>query len=189
MSSPKNPKKQGIKAENTPQRTSEKLIITSGLVVIIDQFMLANSQFLDLFEETKLEEIVGKYGGHTYELEIGDYRVYRDPIELVMAVLPHNIDNTVIDDIISEKVSATLSGRVFVDTRCLAFVDKDVILNKELMASFKELRLRNEEKLARDLLREHGAAIRYGFNQNGDELGVFTLPKKNQFAIWPDITS
>ena len=46
---------------------------------------------------------------------------------------------------------------------------------------------RAAHKACRDLLRDNGGAVRYGFQREGDELGIYTIPDENVICLWPDL--
>ncbi len=75
-------------------------------------------------------------------------------------------------------------SKVFVETRCLVFIDSSHLRDPELVRQYKELRDRRDDKAARDLLRQYSAAVRYGFNRRGDLLGLFKLDEPNSYGLW-----
>lgn len=205
----------------------EYLTVKSGRLLIIDQFMLGNSQFLDQpHSETqghtpldlnfRLDESRSKdglttaaerYGGCVIELKPGNYDVWRDARLCVMFICsgetdtrnlsladegapveeinrPENLD---VDEILSERERHQRLGRVFVDTRCLVFIDVTFLNEKQRLKEFAGQRSAGKEKEARDLLRSVGGAVRYGFNREGDELGVFRLEEWRSVGLWPDV--
>lgn len=191
----------------------EKLEVTSGYVALIDQFMLGNKQFLvkigrlrrDLDNpeqvEEKLREVIETFGGCLVKVETGTHSVYRNPMESLMVVcegLAEKLDaeqeyaeefEQDIASLISSKQDSTPVGRVFVDTRCVVFCDVSLFGRAALLDEFRRMRASGNEKDARDLLRNNGAAVRYGFNRYGDELGVFRVTNDSQeyVALWPDV--
>ena len=42
-----------------------------------------------------------------------------------------------------------------------------------------------QDKACRDLLRDNGGAVRYGFRRDGDELVVFQVPGADIICLWP----
>ena len=54
----------------------------------------------------------------------------------------------------------------------------------DMVHRYKELRDQRDDKGARDFLRQYGAAVRYGFNRRGDQLGLFKLDGDNSFGLW-----
>ena len=185
----------------------EWLTISSGNVVVIDQFMLGNDQFFAALEgatgaqdRAKLTAAVGRYGGAVVTLSPGRWVVYRDPEENLMLVTkgateeyPNRWDELIERvDVLGARGNCVAVSRVFVDTRCVVFIDADLIFNGDLMQRYRELRRAGDDKTARDVLRSNGAAVRYGFNRNGDELGLFRLAdvgeaEEGSVALWPDI--
>lgn len=182
----------------------EWLTISSGNVVVIDQFMLGNDQFFAALDgaddRSKLVAAVNRYGGAVMKLSPGRWVVYRDPEENLMLVTkgateeyPNRWDELIERvDVLGARGNCVAVSRVFVDTRCVVFIDADLVFNTELMNRYRELRRAGDDKTARDILRTSGAAVRYGFNRNGDELGLFRLAdvgeaEEGSIALWPDV--
>jgi hypothetical protein len=183
-------------AEGQRSSTSEPLDVTSGSLAIIDQFMLSNNQFLSLItddEAPKIEEVLKLYGGCGVELTPGHYRVVRNPYLPAMVIAPADgnsewyelSDSDCLTKIMEQKEQMTEQGKVFIDTRCLALFDSSLLEDQSLVAKYRSLRESGKEKPARDLLREYGAAVRYGFQRLGDELGVYRL-NEQIIAMWPE---
>jgi hypothetical protein len=182
---------------------SERLLVKSGKVLLIDQFMLSNQQFVSLFENATEDEFLPAlsqaataYGGLVESVEPGEYLVFRDPFQSTMVVCSH-LSCPILGDVPQGELSLELLvpkkeyfrpiGRVFVDTRCLVFVDAIELRGGELLGAYSRARATGDEKRARDLVRESGGAVRYGFNQLGDELAVFRRADDDCLALWPDI--
>lgn len=168
----------------------ERIAIESGYLVLIDQFMLANPQFceklmnvVDEAPEAK-DEIINQYGGTVVNLEPGTYRIERDPYAFTIVI--HNDGEEVEMSNIAEEASDNL-GRVFVDTRCLAMIDRELLDDHGLLEKYNSLWFGGQEKACRDLLRDNGGAVRYGFRRYGDELGVYTAPDSDIVCLWPDV--
>ncbi len=198
--------------QRMPQAPSvERLEVVSSSVLIIDQFMLGNAQFLERLnlprEAGQLDHAqlaVKDYGGCLFELDLGTYSVHRSVDSIVLAIIAvpargnessesmaRANGETIIRHVISSKESFRHVGQVFVDTRCVAFLDFDLLRDSELMREYQKLRRSGADKPARDLLRQHGAAVRYGFQRKGDELGVYKgqLPTgEDVVALWPDVS-
>jgi len=199
---------------NRDSVNGERLAVVSGQVVLIDQFMLSNQQFLApcgplLGARARIEELRGvvhKFGGALIELEPGDYRVYRDPLAQTFAIVStasdlgnleigigvslatqRDIPRKVMEHFLRERGVATPAGRVFVDTRCVVAFDLELLRDRETVAEYGELKRSNKDKESRDLLRERGAAVRYGFAPRGDELAVCRMPD-GIVGMWPDVT-
>lgn len=201
----------------TPEQAigGEHFEITSGYLMVIDQFMLGNKQFLVRIGrfrrelespeviDNKLKPVMEMFGATILKLEPGRYGVYRNPVESTMVVsqnmlLTKTSDNDVykdkqedlesyIDSLDLSKQERVAIGRVFVDTRCLVFADVKLLEKASLLDGYRKMRSSGQEKKARDLLRENGAAVRYGFNRYGDELGIFELESEKVIALWPDV--
>ena len=158
---------------------------------MIDQFMLGNRQFVDSISapEADLGACVRKYGGQLVELPEGSYEVMRDPIAKIMVVAPpQSISGEALQQYVDGSINDFEShGMVFVDTRCLVVIDADALRNQELLDEYSSLRKAGDMKGGRDYLRSQGAAVRYGFNQSGDELGVFKHSSSEVVGLWPDL--
>lgn len=185
--------------EQTRRLGSERFEVRTGTVLVIDQFMIGNRQFLERVDAaagnpTEIARVVRDYGGVSLALPNGTYRVHRFPERSFLFVVGEGQDaaseeeiESLIEDTWSTRSVRTASGRVFVDTRCLVFMDVNLLIDGELRRKYMQLRREERDKEARDLLRESGAAVRYGFNHRGDELGVFALPEYHALALWPDV--
>ena len=167
-----------------------------------DQFLAAVKTGVDSglhFEQ--LKSAIERYGGSIINFTPGMVTIYRDAFEALM-VLEHQSSNpeepltaeksrAALSDEIKERINHTehsaLLGRVYLDTRCVLFFDADLLQNAELISKYKELRRSGKEKEGRDFLRDHGAAVRYGFNRQGDELGVFRIVEDKVVALRPDV--
>lgn len=174
-------------------KSPEKLIVSSGSVLCIDQFMLGNEQCLAAVRDAGPREGVARYGGVIFDFPQGEYCVFRDPQLQVLAIgLERAAEcsdeeglGTVIE---SFGPTADSAGKVAVDTRCVAISDASILDNTEVLNEFGRLRREGKEKEARDLLRQNGAAVRYGFNKFGDELSLFTRTTGSSplAALWPE---
>ncbi len=177
-----------------PAIATERLRVSSGAVSVIDQYMLANAQFFVQLQGTANEgsfsmaerRAVEKYGGCSFELKPGEYTVYRYPQDSIMIITPRVKSGNeslpqiqeaeeLLNSVCTEIEELAPLGSVYVDTRCVVFIDAALLRDATLMSHFAELRHEGQDKEARDLLRENGAAVRYGFNREGDELEVFVL--------------
>lgn len=205
-------------AENSggqPRRPSnglERLNVSSGVVVCIDQFMLGNSQFLSLVgspdDRDSLNEALERYNSCAVDLKPGTYVVHRDPVAKLVLIapetfsvasdqLPETEESFPSDDVSIQRESLNrcveerkkkwnLVSGIYIDNRCMVLIDADLIYNSDLMKQYRDLRSKQDAKAARDLLRQNGAAVRYGFNSTGDELAVSVVPDENLVALWPD---
>lgn len=169
----------------------ERIQVESGYLVLIDQFMLANPQFLqklkDLIDEEpeRKDELVEAFGGAVVQLEPATYKILRDPY--APSIVVHEEGEKPETDDLSERVDDNC-GRVFVDTRCLAMVDRELLDDVALLEKYQQLWVTGQDKACRDLLRDNGGAVRYGFERFGDELGVYLIPDENIVALWPDVS-
>lgn len=203
------------------QTGRERVEVESGRVVIIDQFMLANRQFLDRVDNLEqgnadpaaqtLRDIAAMYGGCVLELASGTYEVFRDPEQSIIAMSLRAVAEQPAEDddsadqredspqqafdfqkILDSRHNLAPLHHVFIDTRCLAIIDARFFSDRENVDRYKSLRSGGRDKQARDMLRELGGAVRYGFNKYGDELGVFKICGENGdpdvIALWPDLS-
>lgn len=175
-------------------KSQEKLVVSSGSVLCVDQFMLANQQCLAACasgEDPK--EVVRRYGGAIFDFPNGEYRVFRDAKLQIVAIaesdaaLCHDDEDGLGAVIESFGPSAVSDAKVMIDTRCIVLIDSSIFSNAELLEKFAQARKEDKEKEARDLLREQGAAVRYGFNKWGDELTLFYRTSPDVLAaLWPE---
>jgi|1048.fasta_scaffold24469_2 hypothetical protein len=168
----------------------ERISVESGQLVFIDQFMLANPQFLEEVTKSadaapeRRDEIIQEFGGCVLALEPGMYRIERDPFEASIIVHPEG------GELETEGLSRDTTdsvGRVFVDTRCLAMFDRELLDDTDLLQRYQDLWFKGEEKACRDLLRDNGGAVRYGFQRYGDELGVYARIDDGVVCLWPEV--
>lgn len=168
----------------------ERIAIESGFMVLIDQFMLANPQFIEKLrsimdeEPSRKDEIIRSYGGTVVEVHPDRYRIERDPFAFSIVIHPEG-HMPVMEDLKREK--AEEMGRVLVDTRCLAMIDRELLDDASLLEKYQQLWFNGQDKACRDLLRDNGGAVRYGFSRFGDELGVYCVPEEDVVALWPDV--
>ncbi|MBN8549295.1 MAG: hypothetical protein J0M12_08280 [Deltaproteobacteria bacterium] len=175
-------------AESGNQR--ERIAVESGNLVLIDQFMLANPQFtqklvelIDADAATK-DELIRDYGGSVVEVQPGTYRIERDPYAYSIVIHPEG--STVRPEDIADRATDA-RGRVFVDTRCLAMIDRELLDDSSLLEKYQQLWFSGQDKACRDLLRDNGGAVRYGFQRYGDELGIYVVPGDDVVCLWPDV--
>ncbi len=204
-------RREARRAPRTPERTQERLEVSSGKVLIIDQFMLANQQFTsplaglspeDGAAADTLKDAASRYGGCVLNMDPGSYLVLRDPELSVIALSAENgaseAEDTEDDsgseedsfdfaELLDAKGNLSALGQVFVDTRCLVIVDAKVATDADAVTRYREFREGGKDKKARDFIRSIGGAVRYGFNRQGDELGVFNVAEKGLIALWPDV--
>ncbi|RIL09654.1 MAG: hypothetical protein DCC75_06040 [Proteobacteria bacterium] len=158
--------------------------------MFIDQFMLANPQFIDKLaamidaEPERKDELVKDYGGCVVALQPGTYRIERDPYAMSIVIHPEGQKVQTRD---FARDGADQAGHVFVDTRCLAMVDRELLDDSDLLTKYQQLWFSGQDKACRDLLRDNGGAVRYGFQRFGDELGVYTVPDQDVICLWPDV--
>ncbi len=186
-----NHRRQDPRAASRSGNRRERIAVESGYLVLIDQFMLANKQFSDKVLEVIDEEpneknaIIKSYGGTVVELEPGTYRIDRDPYAYTIVIHAdgERVDSKEAVDEAGEKNV----GSVYVDTRCLAMFDRELLDDSALLDKYRSLWASGDEKACRDLLRDNGGAVRYGFSRYGDELGVYSLEDQDVVCLWPDV--
>ncbi len=171
---------------------SEPVRIESGQLLVIDQYMLGNPQFLEGLEKTGNDaSTVQDYGGLTLEMIPGTWRVYRFARERAFLLCPESVpENDVLssaDSLVAGNVSQEEVGRVFIETRCVVFLDAELVFSGKITGEFVRLRRLGKDKEARDFLRQNGAAVRYGFDQDFDELRVGVLPPSGYIALTPSV--
>lgn len=156
--------------------------------MLIDQFMLANPQFIEKMatvvdEDTTVKnEVIREYGGKVIAVTRGTYRIERDPFAYTIVVHPEG-DSLEAPDMVKD-ATETL-GEVNIDTRCLAMLDRELLDDNSLLERYQQLWFDGQDKACRDLLRDNGGAVRYGFRRDGDELVVFQVPGADIICLWP----
>jgi hypothetical protein len=159
-------------------------------LVLIDQFMLANPQFTQKLVElidadaAAKDGLIRDYGGSVVEVQPGTYRIERDPY--AYSIIIHPEGSSVRSDEVGERATDA-RGRVFVDTRCLAMIDRELLDDSSLLEKYQQLWFSGQDKACRDLLRDNGGAVRYGFQRYGDELGIYVVPGDDIVCLWPDV--
>lgn len=171
----------------------ERIAIESGYLVLIDQFMLANPEFVERLRDVVDDDpdmkdgIVSEFGGVVIELEPGTYRIDRDPFQYLIIVHPEN--EAVKEPKELSQQASEIRGNVFVDTRCLAMIDRELLDDSDLLDKYQQLWFGGQDKACRDLLRDNGGAVRYGFQRYGDELEVYSVPGKDIICLRPNAAS
>lgn len=169
----------------------ERIAVESGHLVLIDQFMLANPQFISRLLETidddpsVKDDLIRDYGGTVVEINPGTYRIQRDPFAYTIVIHPEG-DTPEVKEL--SEVATENGGHVYIDTRCLAMVDRELLDDSGLLEKYRQLWAGGQEKACRDLLRDNGGAVRYGFRRFGDELGVYAVPEGDIVCLWPDVS-
>jgi hypothetical protein len=163
----------------------ERISVESGFLVLIDQFMLANEQFTEQLSKlidddpAKKDVLVEDFGGRVVEIPRGLYRIDRNPYNLTIIIHPDGSDP-------SKVRSASLnSGSVFIDTRCLAMIDRELLDDPGLIEKYQGLWNSDQTKACRDLLRDNGGAVRYGFSKESDELSILLSEDKLALVLSP----
>lgn len=167
--------------------SKERISLESGYLLLLDQFMPACDLFLKDFEavrdgtfEEKVE-VIRKYGGEVVALEPGEFKIARDPYKFYMAIYPEK------GEFSESELDKTMKpvGEVLVNTRCLALVDWELLNDTDFLNQYASLWNSGKDKKCRDLVREAGGAVRYGFNRHGDELGVHVFKEASRVYLWP----
>ena len=174
-------------AESGNQR--ERIAVESGDLVLIDQFMLANPQFIEkmgaaLDESSDFKcELIRQYGGKVITVSCGTYRIERDPFAYTIVVHPEDGDLESSPEIVKEATDSL--GEINVDTRCIAMLDRELLDDNALLERYQQLWFNGQDKACRDLLRDNWGAVRYGFRRDGYELDIFQVPGEDIICLWP----
>jgi hypothetical protein len=174
-------------AESGNQR--ERIAIESGDLVLIDQFMLANPQFIEKISAAIDEsadvksEVIREYGGKVISVTCGTYRIERDPFAYTIIVHPEDDSLEAASEVVKEATDSI--GEIAVDTRCLAMLDRELLDDSSLLERYQQLWFSGQDKACRDLLRDNGGAVRYGFRREGDDLGIYQVPGADIICLWP----
>ncbi|HMO17668.1 MAG TPA: hypothetical protein PKA63_05830 [Oligoflexia bacterium] len=172
------------KEKETPQSSTERVEVVSGLLLVMDQFMLSNPDFLQAIPKTfepdeeefftTLADQAEEFGGFILEISPGSYTVFRNTYTRTMAVFPEfdgaTLDESRFDEIAENGESV---GSVLIDTRCVVIFDAALCYRERLISEYRKLRRENDDKAARDMIRENGASVRYGFSRRSEELEAF----------------
>jgi hypothetical protein len=174
-------------AESGNQR--ERIQIESGSMVLIDQFMLANpqvieqlKQLIDEAPESK-DRLIESFGGLVLSVSPGTYKIDRDPFLSRIVVMQQN-GELQLDQVAEEELEE--AGTVFIDTRCIAMLDRELLDDITLLEKYQQLWVGGQDKACRDLLRDNGGAVRYGFERSGDSLAVRMLKGEDLLYLKPD---
>lgn len=150
--------------------------------------MLANPQFIEKMSaiadesaETK-NSLIAEYGGKVISVTCGTYRIERDPFAYTIIVHPEG-DSMESPEAVKEATDNI--GDINVDTRCLAMLDRELLDDTSLLERYQQLWFTGQDKACRDLLRDNGGAVRYGFRRDGDELGIYQVPGQDIICLWP----
>ena len=174
-------------AESGNQR--ERIAVESGDLVLIDQFMLANPQFIEkmnaaLDESAEIKcDLIREYGGKVISVSCGTYRIERDPFAYTIVVHPEDGEINDAPEVVKEATDSL--GDINVDTRCIAMLDRELLDDNALLERYQQLWFSGQDKACRDLLRDNGGAVRYGFRRDGDELDIFQVPGEDVICLWP----
>lgn len=166
----------------------ERIAVESGFLVFIDQFMMANPQFLEKIrsvldqDPSSKDAVIADFGGVVVPLAPGTYKIERDPFALSITVHQEGVE---IDSQGLDKETTDHVGDVFVDTRCVAMIDRELLDDTILLEKYQQLWFSGQDKACRDLIRDNGGAVRYGFQRLGDELSIYVKPADNVVCLWP----
>lgn len=185
---------------------SEELKIRSGQLLAIDQFMLGNDQFVQgLAKVTEIppasetvatsegnpQSHVENFGGAIIPMKDGVWKVYRFAREKAFILCPLDVPEDALPALLDEAMQGfAVRGKsevgknpIYVETRCIVFLDWKLARDEETMEHFRSLRKAGRDKEARDFLREKGAAVRYGFSQESDQLRAFHLQPEGAIVL------
>lgn len=166
----------------------ERIAVESGQLVFIDQFMLANPQFLEKIKElvdqdaSCKDQIVCDFGGAVVPMDPGTYKIERDPFALSILIHKEGVDFDAETLVADDKNRV---GEVLVDTRCVAMIDRELLDDTALLEKYQQLWFAGQDKACRDLIRDNGGAVRYGFQRLGDELEIFSKDSGNLIYLLP----
>jgi hypothetical protein len=180
-------------SQETPHSSTERVEIVSGVMLVIDQFMVGNPDFLRaLPEEFKPEsddffdalcDEAETYGGFALKLSPGSYTVYRNTYEKTIVVFPEFDADKVTEDKIEDTAeNGEVLGSVILDTRCLAILDAAICFRENIIEAYRKLRIEDDDKAARDMIRENGASVRYGFSRRSEEIEGY-FDDKNDIVV------
>ncbi len=188
-------RKDNLSPELPTGNDNERLIVTTGQILAIDQFMLSNRQFLARLTGVteRFSDTVNDFGGCILNVSPGTYRVYRDPMRVVVLFYKSELqgeeqkqhEEALTETVIMRCRRDNEQGRVLVDTRCFVCADVGILSDSSLLSRYERLRKERQDKAGRDLLRERGAAVRYGFRRLGDDLRAFVFEKDGCFVLLP----
>lgn len=170
---------------------AERLMVNSGAIVAVDQYMLTQDRFLSQLPTGFSEalEATRQHGGELIELPAGEYNVHRDANQQIVLIYPRgNANGVTAPELLDEEELITAFkriGTVFIETRCLVLLDVGSLIEGELSKEYRTIWGSKEQKRARDLVRENGGAVRYGFSPMSDLLGVFRHRSGDVLALWP----
>ncbi len=170
-----------------PGVPGERLEVSSGRVALIDQYMVACPSLRKrLSEGTSAEAVVQEFGGVVVPLEKGTYSVLRNPYEQKMIVCPLG---SISEGFVLDTNKFTFSGAVAVETRCMVIFDVALLSDQQLVGSYRSKWEQGTQgqKEARDLLREKGAAVRYGFSRQFEEISVGVDETGERLGLWTGV--
>ena len=161
----------------------ERLEVTSGLVIVADQFILANPLLKDL-DTNQFKNKLPQFGATSTSLENGTYGVLRNPYDKKVLIAPLGSVN---DDFVFVAEDFSSVGQVEVDTRCLIIFDAVLLNDLEFMSDYRKCWSEgvDGQKKSRDLVRTKGGAVRYGFSRQFETLSVGVDKTTNErLGIW-----
>jgi hypothetical protein len=147
--------------------------------------MLANQEFTNKLNKLidddpeKKNSLIEEFGGYVVELPPGLYRIDRNPYNMTIVIHPDGVDTQTLNP------GMKSNGVVYVDTRCLAMIDRELLDDPGLIEKYHFLWHSDQSKACRDLLRDNGGAVRYGFSKEKDELEVMFTDNKSSLVISP----
>lgn len=178
----------------TPQSSTERVEVTSGIVVCMDQFMLSNPDFVNALPKdfnpqspNFVEEVnnaCNKFGGVAVKMNPGVFTVFREPYEGLLSLFSEYSKDDINLDVLDElRDNGESIGDLTIDTRRIGVCDVSLCYKDRLMEECRKLRRDKDSKGSRDLLRESGASIRYSFDKRPGERLVVFFDKKKEILL------
>jgi hypothetical protein len=143
------------------------------------RFIASLSKIIDEAPEVK-NEVVSQYGGQVIALDSGTYRIHRNPYKSSIIIHPEGVRG---EDCEGDLSGSKETGLVLIDTRCLAMIDRELLDDSALLERYQQLWFSGQDKACRDLLRDNGGAVRYGFSRFSDDLKVSIAPETNVIHV------
>jgi hypothetical protein len=160
--------------QNAPQnqeRYQERVVLGTGVGVIIDQFMLANAHYQEAVatsDENSVDATIQKFGGVVYQLIADEYIVHRDP-DQDLIIIGEQVNN----DFPEDGLPGDELGKVNIDTDYVLILDRKLAIDQEFLKKYRSYWRERNPKAARDLLRQSGGAVRHSFLKSSHQLAVY----------------
>ena len=133
-----------------------------------------------------VDDATADFGGVFFHLPPGILTVFRDPYQRCLAVFPEFHAKSISSEgIRAEEETYEDVGHVIVDTRRIGIADISLCYKARLIQECREARKLGDSKSSRDLLRNAGASVRYGFDKRpGETLDVRFDKSKDTLVIF-----